>query len=67
MKTDILQDQWHTLEVRWRETRDGWNDPVAWRFEREFWEPLNRSASRLLRQTEALSERLEAVRARIKR
>lgn len=65
-ETDNLRGSWRTLEACWRETREGWNDPVAWRFEREFWEPLNQAADRMLRETEALAERLENVRARVR-
>jgi hypothetical protein len=69
MKTETgdLQENWHTLEACWRETRQGWNDPVAWRFEREFWEPLSHAANKMLRETETLSDRLERVRARVNR
>lgn len=68
MNTEIenLQGDWRTLEACWRETREGWNDSVAWRFEREFWEQLSQAANKMLRETEALSERLERVRAMVK-
>jgi len=65
MKTEEFHGHWCALEACWRETRQGWNDPVAWRFEREFWEPLNQAANEMLRETEALFDQLEAVRARV--
>jgi hypothetical protein len=65
-ETGNLQGDWHALEACWRETREGWNDSVAWRFEREFWEPLSQTANKMLQKTEALSERLERVRAMVK-
>ena len=64
---DSLQAEWCTLEGCWRKSREGWNDSVAWRFEHEFWEPLSQAASKLFRETESLSERLQRVRARVTR
>jgi hypothetical protein len=58
-ETGNLQSDWRTLESSWREAREGWNDPVAWRFDREFWKPLTQTTTKMLREVEALSERLE--------
>jgi len=66
-ETGNLQGDWRTLEACWRETREGWNDSVAWRFEHEFWEPLSQAAGKMFRETESLSERLERVRAKVTR
>lgn len=35
--SEVLRDRWASLQQHWTNTREQWNDPVAMRFEREFW------------------------------
>jgi len=63
MKNEIerIRAEWRAVEACWRESREGWNDSVAWGFEREFWEPLSQAAAKMFRESESLSDRLENV------
>lgn len=39
-----LRTAFRMLQQRWEATRAVWHDLVRWRFERAYWEPLERQA-----------------------
>ncbi len=54
----------HTLLVqRWEDARTLWRDPVAWHFEKQYWNPLHAQA----RATQQELERLAQVIAQAQR
>jgi len=46
--TNDLAASWRSLIAEWSTTRQSWRDKIADRFEREFWEDLEREMPRLL-------------------
>ncbi|GIV78345.1 MAG: hypothetical protein KatS3mg050_2739 [Litorilinea sp.] len=49
------------LNQRWEEARSLWNDPVRWRFERTYWEPLERQARASQEEAARLADLLATV------
>jgi len=66
--TKSLEDlvfEWSALKATWNETRTAWNDPVAWRFEKEFWEPMQQAVENVVRAAELSAEKVEALNRQI--
>ena len=55
-----LADGIKTVGVLWEQARDGWDDPIALRFERDHWMPLKNQIEATL----AALDRLAPVLAR---
>ena len=56
--------QWASLQRQWSLAREGWNDEVALRFEREFWsewQSVMPQTVELLRDLEAAMENADRV------
>ncbi len=54
-----LQAEWRLLQERWAEARARWRDPVAERFEREFWQEYERLLPQVLDQLLTLDETVD--------
>jgi len=44
------------LAERWESTKRMWNDPVCWRFEKEYWVPLASQVNNTQREAENLAK-----------
>jgi hypothetical protein len=57
--SQILSDQWSRLQQQWTQCRDEWNDDVARRFEREFWEAWQGLLPSAVAMFQAMEEAIE--------
>lgn len=51
-----LQEAWQRLKLRWEESKEIWDDPVRWQFERDFWLLLEKEMSDTLQEMEHLAQ-----------
>jgi len=57
-----MYDAQKTAQVRWDQTTDFWADGAAEEFKEQFWEPLDRMTTDVLRGVDQLSVLLTQVR-----
>ena len=51
---------------QWRDSRALWNDPVAWSFEKVYWQPLEQQTQATQREMEALEQVMEQAKRHVK-
>lgn len=61
-----LSAQLRVLRQRWQETRTLWDDPVARRFEQNYWTPLDTEAYRTLQELDSLAQVLAQAKQHVK-
>lgn len=54
-----LRSEWSLLEQQWHASRRDWRDPVAVKFEREFWSQWEAEVPGLIRELADLEEDLD--------
>lgn len=50
-----FKEAWRQLHQRWDETAQVWDDPVRFKFEKEFWQPLESQVTATHREMERLA------------
>jgi hypothetical protein len=50
-----FRQSWQQIRQQWQKTTGCWNDPVRWRFEQDFWQPLENDMSAALQAMERLA------------
>lgn len=53
---EIIRSEWRLLMSRWNSVRAQWRDPVAAKFEREFWQQFEVEVPRFLKAMEDLQD-----------
>ena len=57
---------WKKLQLKWEQTKTGWNDPKSWEFERTFIIPLAEQMQRTQDELERLTQVIEQAQRAIK-
>ena len=61
-----LQHSWEDLSQKWREVTSMWNDEVRWRFEGEFWKPLQSQMPMTVAKMEDLAKLIAQARQNVR-
>ncbi len=61
-----LGNSWQALQRQWQASRAQWNDPVSHRFEREFWQDIERIVPATMNEMQKLAEMIAQARRSIK-
>ncbi|MBN2006249.1 MAG: hypothetical protein JXA21_23040 [Anaerolineae bacterium] len=70
MKIDAAHDRlkagWQVLQTRWQASRAQWDDPVARRFEKEFWQEYEQVLPATLQEMQNLAEVIAQARRNVR-
>ncbi len=61
-----LQEAWFRLCQRWGETKNVWNDPVRWDFEKEYWDVLAQQPPAVQQEMEQLAQVIAGAKRNVK-
>jgi len=61
-----LHNCWQTLQRQWSTACEFWDDPVQWRFEREFWQDFERIVPATMEQMKRLTKVIAQARREIR-
>ncbi len=61
-----LVEAFRRVQQRWEHTKDLWNDPVRWKFEKDHWEPLEKETEVTLGEMERLADVLAKARRNVR-
>lgn len=61
-----LENEWTLLRRHWEMTAALWNDPVRYRFEREFWQDYEPALHAALKEMDELARVIDQARREVK-
>jgi hypothetical protein len=63
---ESIHSGWQALQGQWRTSCELWDDPVHWRFEREFWREFDRTIPATMEQMRRLADVIAQARREVR-